>query len=309
MSFTYRNFSGKRDFALMVDLASRFAADHLRVIDLPYRFSSWAFDQPENAALWFGDDGGLAGWAVLQTPFWTVDITCDPASEVSLYPQILAWVDRRVQETAGTEFARPAWFMNIFSGQSARIHMLEAAGFICQAEVGEDSWSKVLMRRDGQAPVKAYQPPAGFTIRPLAGIEEVPAYVDLHQSVFESRNMTVPWRERTLCQESYRPDLDLVITAPDGRLAAFCICWLSRSPTGALLGQVEPLGCHKAFRQFALGRVVLSAGLQRIKEAGVEAVYVETDNYRNAAFRLYRFFDFKVIQDVLVFRKDYPALA
>jgi hypothetical protein len=71
-------------------------------------------------------------------------------------------------------------------GQNKRIYDLEKAGFKCQADVGEDSWSEVLMRRAVQTPVKICQPLAGFTARPLAGEKEVEAYVELHRSVFES---------------------------------------------------------------------------------------------------------------------------
>jgi hypothetical protein len=34
-------------------------------------------------------------------------------------------------------------------------------------------------------------------------------------------------------------------------------------------------------------------------------MYVETDNYRDEAFRLYESVGYRVIQDVLVYRKDY----
>jgi len=33
---------------------------------------------------------------------------------------------------------------------------------------------------------------------------------------------------RTLQQSPYRPELDLVVATSDGRLAAFCVCWLHR---------------------------------------------------------------------------------
>jgi ribosomal protein S18 acetylase RimI-like enzyme len=65
------------------------------------------------------------------------------------------------------------------------------------------------------------------------------------------------------------------------------------------------LGCHKDFRQYALGRVALAEGLRRLQALGARNIFVETDNYRNTAFRLYQSFGFEVLQDVLVYRKDY----
>jgi hypothetical protein len=69
--------------------------------------------------------------------------------------------------------------------------------------------------------------------------------VALHQAVFESKNMTLPWRLRTLSCPEHRPELDLVVTAPDGRLAAFCVGWFAN--VGAEQrpwGQIEPLWVH-----------------------------------------------------------------
>ncbi len=294
-------FLGEVDKYKMSTLAREFAPVNLHVVDLPYRFSSWALDDPDNIRLWFDGHEQLMGWAVLQSPFWTIDYVFHPQVEAQLHPEILTWADQRAREM-NASFSRPAWFAMVFEEQTDRIRVLEEAGFQCQADVGRDSWSKVLMRRSTQAPVKQYKPRSGFIVRPLAGAEEVKAYSELHQSVFGSKNMTAEWRARTLKHPAYKRDLDIVVEAPDGRLAAFCICWFDEKSGD---GHVEPLGCHEDFRQYALGRVALSEGLQRLQSLGAKNIFVEADNYRNTAFRLYEAFDFQVIKNVLVYRKDY----
>ena len=286
----------------MSALARQCPENNLHVIDLPYRLGSWAFDSPENISLWFDENQQLVAWAVLQTPFWTIDYVCHPDVEPYLHQEILAWADQRAGKTIDTPNGHPAWFIMAFSGQVKRIQELENAGFTCQSNVGENSWSKVLMRRSSPTPVKVYKPRPGFIVRPLTGEDEVAKYVELHRSVFESKNMTVDWRTRTLNHPDYTPELDIVVEAPDGRLVAFCICWFDKQ---AMAGQVEPLGCHKDFRQYALGRVALSEGLSRLQSLGARNILVETDSYRNTAFRLYESFDFQVDQNVLVYRKDY----
>ncbi len=286
----------------MIALARQCAAANLHVTDLPYRLSSWALDDPDNVRLWFDEKQQLLAWAALQTPFWTVDIVCRPETESNLYPEILAWADQRAGATMGTAYGHATWFVDVFSGQAGRIRDLEKAGYKCQSEVGEVSWSKVLMRRPVQTPAKVYQPPAGFCVRPLAGGKEAGAYVELHQSVFESKNMTLDWRMRTLRHADYRPDLDIVVEAPDGRLGAFCIGWYDEHSKE---GRIEPLGCHKDYRKVALGRVALSEAIRRLQSVGAQNILVETDSYRNTAFRLYESFDFQVIENVLVFRKDF----
>jgi mycothiol synthase len=302
MTFTRRSFNGDPDRLLMAGLACRFPEGNLHRLDLPYRLTSWALDDPDNACLWFDGDGGLAGWAALQRPFWALDYACHPEVESDLHPEILAWGDRRAREILETPYALASWYVNVFSEQTGRIRDLEAAGYACQADVGEDSWSKVLLRRSMAETVRDYQPPPGYTVRPLAGEDEAAAYVELHRSVFETKNMTLPWKLRALRHPAHRADLDLVVAAPDGRLGAFCVCWLSADGREA---QVEPMGCHKDFRRFALGRVVLSQALLRLQGMGVETVFVETDSYRDTAFRLYESMGFEVIKDVLVYGKDF----
>jgi mycothiol synthase len=302
MKFHQRGFSGDVDKFAMAGLAKQFAMANLHVIDLPYRLSSWALDDPKNIALWLDEEERLAAWAVLQTPFWTIDYVVDPTVEGQLHREILTWAEQRAGEILSTPYGHPAWYVMVFEKQKTRIRDLEHLGFKCQADVGENSWSKVLMRRDALLPIKVYQPPAGYVVRSLHGEAEVEAYVELHRSVFESKNMTVDWRRRAIRHPSYRQDLDIVVEAPGGRLAAFCICWFDEQSCS---GQVEPLGCHQDFRQSALGRVALSEGLHRLQMLGAKNIDVETDCYRNTAFRLYEAFDFQVIQNVLVYRKNY----
>jgi ribosomal protein S18 acetylase RimI-like enzyme len=104
-----------------------------------------------------------------------------------------------------------------------------------------------------------------------------------------------------------RPALDLVAVSPDGGIAAFCICWLGASPGRPPRGQIEPLGVAPAYRRSGLGRAILEEGLRRLGSHGAEEVFVETDSYRNAAYGLYESVGFRVIRDVLVFRKNYAG--
>ena len=290
----------------MIALAWHTRAHHLHVVDLPYRLSSWGLDDPLNTRLWYAENGALAAWAVLQAPFWTVDIVCQPGMECDLFPRILDWADGRISELPGSPYYRESWFVNIFNGQADRFAALERSGYTCQSHAIEDPCSKVWMRREGSPMPRAYPAPPGFSARPLCGSSEVPAYVALHQKVFGSPNMTVEWRQRTLRHSGYNPQLDIVVQTPDGSLGAFCIGWLGCSPAGELVGQIEPLGCHPDFRSYALGRVALAEVIQRLIRLGARRVYVETDNYRNTAMLLYQSFEFKLVEEVLVFGREYP---
>ena len=292
------------DLAEMLQLALLSPQSNFRCFDLPYRLSSCASDSDENGQLWYKDDQ-LIAWAILQTPFWALDFCIHPEYEEDMLPIILKWTDQKATALFDTQCGRSAWYAQIFSDQNERMHALEEAGYRNQVDVGEDSWSKVLLQRSNQPLWKKYPPPSGFTIRPLVGELEVPAYVDLHQTVFDSKNMTIEWRSRMLNLPQYQPDLDIVVESPDGTLAAFCIGWITQDIHGDWHGQIEPLGCHPNFRQFALGRVALCEVMHRMLSKGVRSIWVETDNYRNTAFRLYRSFDFEVVREVFIFRKNF----
>jgi mycothiol synthase len=305
MNMTQRSFSNDSDKLLMSALVHRFPAEYLHIADLPYRFSSWAFDDPANINLWFDDAQRLVAWAALQTPFWALDYAFDPAADPHLHKHILAWADARARETRDAPGGRPAWYVNVFAEQTDRIRDLEEAGFVSQADLGEDAWSKVWMHRPPHMPVEACALPPGFTIRPLAGECEVDAYVALHHAAFGTENMTSAWRARMLHHPDYCAALDLVAVAPDGHLAAFCIGWLDTYLKPDIHGQIEPLGVHPDFRHLGLGRAILFECLRRLYQHRAEHINVETDNYRNAALELYESVGFRVIRDVWVYGKDY----
>ena len=304
MQIIERNFTNNTDLDAMAELVRKFPAEHIHFVDLPYRLSSWSFDYPENIRLWTDENNKLLAWAVLQVPFWAIDYAIHPEFEYTLHVQILNWADEQARKIVNTPSGHSAWFVTALASEKDRIRDLEQAGFASQANVGEDSWTQVLMEHSMQIPADVNLPD-GFYIRPLNGAGEVEAYVNLHQAVFESKNMTVEWRQRTLQRPEYISDIDLVAVAPNGQLAAFCICWLAKDSNGNVSGQIEPLGVHADFRKQGLARAILVEGLKRLSANGAQKIYVQTDNFRNAAFKLYESAGFHVTQEILMYRKDY----
>jgi len=294
----------QNDSQIMIQLACLSHQNNFHIIDLPYRLSSWALDSNENGQLWYEGDQ-LVAWAILQTPFWSVDFVIDPQFEESLFLIILDWVDQQASSLINSPYGRPSWYFHVFRDQLNRISTLENKGYRSQENIGEDSWSKVLMKRFNHPLKIMYKPKPGYIVRPLAGDEEIPSYVQLHQTVFGSKNMQASWRSRMRTIPQYFSDLDIVVESPDGRLVAFCIGWIMEDEHNQLHGQIEPLGCHPDYRHLALGRVALCEVMNRLLKRGVNSIRVETDNYRDTAFRLYQSFDFEVDRDVLIFRKDF----
>jgi ribosomal protein S18 acetylase RimI-like enzyme len=309
MKIMERTFSGDTDLQRMAELVRKFPTENIHIVDLPYRFSSWSFDYPENIRLWTDENGQLLAWAILQVPFWKIDYAYHPEFQHTLHPQILKWADEQAGKIVGTPSGHPAWFVPVLASQTDRIRDLEETGFTSQDNVGENSWTQVLLQHSSPLSTKEISLPTGFTIRPLDGAKEVDAYVDLHRAVFESKNMTTEWRNRTFQRPEYIPDLDLIAVSPNGQLAAFCVCWLAEDPNGEISGQIEPMGVHAEYRKLGLGRAILSEGLRRLQSRGARQIFVQTDNYRDAAFKLYESAGFRVIKNMLMYRKNYePAI-
>jgi N6-L-threonylcarbamoyladenine synthase/ribosomal-protein-alanine N-acetyltransferase len=306
MALSQRTFRGPADWADMLAVVEARPAEHLHVVDLPYRLCSWAFDQPANCSLWEDAGGRVVAWAVFQSPFWSIDYAIHPLAPPDTLDLILAWADRHARAIQSTPFARPCWFINGFTGQ-ADGQALEAAGFHSQADVGEDSWTKVLFQRS-ITPLPDAQPlPDGLRIRPLKGPAESDAYVALHRAVFGSENMTSAWRQRTLSHPAYLPQLDLVAIDADDRLAGFCIGWFTaRGPQQQPAGQIEPIGVREDMRGRGLGRALLAECLARMAALGATSALVETDNYRDVAYNFYLAAGFQIQRHVTVYRKDYP---
>jgi ribosomal protein S18 acetylase RimI-like enzyme len=302
-----RAYQGEPDKLQMAALVHAEPAANVHVVDLPYRLSSWAFDDPENVRLWEDDRGELLAWAALQFPFWTIDYAYHPNAPAAIHQEILTWADARARQPGKSSPARSMWFVNVFEWQQQRRQELEAAGFASQADKGDDTWFQLILERSADVPVPEATVPAGFSIRSLRGPAEVEGYVALHRAAFQSENMATAWRLRTLEQAAYRPELDLIAEAPDGRLAAFCVCWFDpHGPRELPSGQIEPLGVHPDFQSQGLARAILAEGIGRLHRLGAERVLVETDNYRPAAIALYESMGFRASQRVLVYRKDYP---
>jgi mycothiol synthase len=303
MDMSMRPLAGPRDFQRVYEFAQAFAADAFHVVDLPYRLCSPSAQQPENARLWEDEQGSLRGFAIVQLPWLTVDYGVHPAArEAGLEEAILAWALERWPQVMAEHGLRYSLFLEARENQAARLALLEKLGFV------RDGWHMLRMRQPLNDAIPMPQTPEGFTIRPLAGEAEVAGYVALHRAAFGSANMTEDWRQRTLQAPQYIPALDLVAVAPDGSLAAFCICWLSQrghDENGGNTGQVEPIGVRPDLQGRGLGRAILLEGLRRLQAHGAATALIDSDGENDPSRGLYESVGFRVANVVWKYRKDF----
>lgn len=250
------------------------ACEH--VVDLPYRLCSPSAQDPQNIGIWRDDAGEAIAFALIQLQFSTLDWAVAPEHS-HLKRDLFDWALGRLRQIRA-ECEDDFGFLigNRIRNDSAVI----AAGF------EDDGWAMRHLAMPLTAPLTQPVVPEQVHIRTLAGQAEVEAYVSLHRAAFETRNMSVAWRARTLEHPAYQPALDLVAEDASGRLVAFCIGWAAEVK-GVKTGQIEPLGVLPELHGQGVGRAILLSTLHRMRERGCTAAGVDAQDMNAASNGLY----------------------
>lgn len=270
------------DVRRMQALAVAFPQHTVHVTDLPYRLASPALhdDPARDTALWV-DGADLVAWAVWQSPWGKFDYAIRPADVAGLAPEVVRWGEARARALARERNVPGVCAVSSRDDDPDRVVLLERAGYR-RAE-----WTAVRQERALTEALPTPELPDGFRARPLHRESEVEAYVAAHRAAFGSVRMTSAWRRRILTMPEYRPDLDLVVEAPDGRIAAFTILWLTPYPGGRVEAQFEPVGTHPAFQRRGLARALLLHAMRQAADASATHTVVEADGMRTPARTLY----------------------
>lgn len=294
MSITRYPFRGMADVARIQPLVAAMPLSTRHVVDLPWRLSTPLMQEGRDAVLWEDAQGQVVGFAAWQYYWAALDFFILPGPTAQQVEQdLFTWGEERFREL-DAERGRPLpYWVEFRDDDLARRELAEAHGFLL--DEGEHYVALEHTLTD-LPPVPTL--PEGFTLRPLVGEQEVAAYAKLHQAAFESTSMTPEWRARTLQMPQYRPELDIVVSAPGGELAGFCVGWLA---PGRGVAQIEPLGVHPRYQHLGLGRVLLLEMLHRFRAHGAEKGLVETNLERTAARKAYESVGFS--QGYIVYRQ------
>ena len=264
------------DWQTLLDVDPNHA--HIHIVDMPYRLTSTWLDHDCAFGVWKKGDEVIA-WAVFQPPWWNLDYAIHPLVRGStLEKEIFAWGKEQMmsyaKRTREAFYGSIEFFENI-PNIDKTIENLSSLGF------KKFEWSTLRFEIDLNQEFPWPLIPDGFTIRPLAGENEVEAYVNLHRGTFGSDKMTKAWRKRTLEHPAYRPETDLVVTSPEGRLVGFCICWIWDET-----GQIEPLGIHPDYQGLGMGMALELFALQALRNQGIRSVQLDHVSLNENAIEL-----------------------
>jgi ribosomal protein S18 acetylase RimI-like enzyme len=143
--------------------------------------------------------------------------------------------------------------------------------------------------RDLAEPPELPELPEGFRCRTVVA-DDVPERVSIHREVWAPSRVTESSYAQVRAAWPYRESLDCVVEAPDGRFAAYCLCWPDDENR---VGEFEPVGTRPEFRRRGLGAAVCTFALRRLyEEGGRQAiVYCATEPacalYQSIGFRIH----------------------
>lgn len=292
MPITMRSYRDTRDLLAIVALVQTQPLKSRHVIDFPWRLSSPALYTGKDAQLWEDENGVLLGFAAWQLSWAALDFFIRPGSHSQETENaIFTWAAQRFCQL-DQERGRPLpYWVEHRDDDTQRKAISERHGFLL-----DDDYSYVHMQCSLTEPLPEPVLPPGFTIRPLQGQQEVAAYVALHRAAFESTSMTPAWRQRTLFMPQYISELDIVVVAPDGTLAGFCVGWLN---VQRKVAQIEPIGVHPHYQRHGLGNALLREILRRFQAHGAHTTIVETESTRLPAQRAYQAVGFRIVNTIV----------
>ena len=244
-----------------------------------------------NIRLWFeGND--LMGWSLLSPDERAFDVFAAPHLRGDACEhEMLAWA---VGQMSAYEYIQNVW---VAEDDEARICWLE------ENRSSAREGHMLLFRRSLSGPLTGSPLPEGFSLRSSSGEVDAKLRAAASHASFGSKKPFDAYWPRTLRfmqSPVYVPEHDILVTAPDGRVAAFCCIWTDELNKA---GHFEPVGVQPDFQRKGLGKSLLFEGLRRLKSEGMIEASVCTGSENTAAIRLYESVGFQKVKRLSTFSR------
>ena len=272
--YSHRPYNGPADLQTMIALVSMRPPERITaypfIVDLEEVSGT-----PQGQAtirMWEDSERVPVGFSLLDGSFIAFEISPQVAFD-DLARQMIAWSMERLASGDGSPAPPVELVTACREEDTRRIAFLERQGFVAQPV------RTLRFIRSLEESPPAPRLPEGFLIRPIAGEDEVVAWVALHRAAHGTENMTIEFRLSMMRTPEYDRELDLVAVAPQGQLAAYVMCHFS--PEENLLrkqkvGFTDPVATHPDFQRRGLARALLLTGFSRLKERGMDFAEVAT---------------------------------
>ena len=279
------------------------------VCDLQLFFESADFE-PRNFRLWRDKQGKLIGFGQLFISEQNEEIEgylyfdVHPSYQGILASSILEWSNKRLGEVAKSSSITLKLRIRNSSNRYQRRLFLEQQDFKVERQF-------LTMNCSLKQDFSPSNLPTGFRLQHLSQAD-LKAWVEMFNESFidhwDHHPLTVATVESWLKNPHYKPELNLVIIAPDGTFAAFCVAYINQEEnarTGANEGWIKLLGTRRGFRKLGLGRAILIACMKQLQVANIEQVKLGVDAQSlTSATRLYEAVGFNTVNTWLSYVKD-----
>lgn len=294
-SISTRLYEDEKDVFLIIDLMTRvrtpeYLHDYPVKVDIEENLASPAIRS--NTRLWFDHDRAVA-WAYVDE-FHNLWWEMDKGYEELLGAQIIDWGEHCVRKTL-CQGKLTTLDTSCREENVRRIAFLEQFGF--QRTEG----STIRMMRDLSQLLPEPKLPPGFVIRPITGIQEAETVAAMHRAAFGTDHMTTENRLSIMNTSEYDPTLDLIVIAPDGAIAANCICSVNKENK---IGNTDPIATHPNYQRMGLARALLLTGLGLLKERGMSFAQLGTSGDNIVMQRTAESVSFEVKYKIIWFSKE-----
>jgi mycothiol synthase len=303
MNISSRSYTGLSDLISMVRLMESLRNRGQKV----YPIAADLYEELEDpdvqitVRLWEDEHRNLRGFAYINRYQNLVDVFDASIFNQDMERQMMDWIvsaARQRNQKRGVTLTLDA---SCSQNDQQRLVILERHGFAHQSD------SSLLLARSLLDPLPAIQVPPGYSIRPMGGMVEIEAYVSLHRAAFGTDIMTFSYRQSIMNSPNYIPEIDLVAVAPDGSLAAFCMCQIFPDDEPRAGGQKEgwtdPVGTHPAHRRQGLAQASIITGFHVLKERGIDTALLGTSSTNEAMMHTAERIGYRSVSTTLWFSK------
>jgi len=304
-NYTLQPFSGTEDLQRMQSALAQWIqiqghnTGYCHVGDVPHRLYNGMrgrYPLDKLVELAFDESGALIGFLFGQPFHNAFDLFIHPAHRGGSTEQaLLERVYRQTREAMNAiEREETPVMGDVDEGDTDRAAALTALGF----EAGENYLN--LTERLLAEPIPEPILPEGFTIRPAAGEHEAGRLAEVHNNSFTSSWTPEIYRDEVMRKPGYDAHREIVVVAPDGRFAAFCIYWLD--PINRI-GLFEPVGTHREFQRKGLARAMMNSTMRRMREENMTRAMVGHMTNNPASTNLYASLGFQTKYRVYQYKK------
>lgn len=296
-----RRYEGEKDLIKIMDFLTKVRnvsdqCNYLHPGDAVWRLYHAPFDPHQNIQLWEDVRGTLGGFVWFYPPDG-FDMQVHPDITGELEGEMLIWAEKRWEECTHDE--KNALITGAREDDRERIAFLEEHGFVRR----EHHFSHFSMSLEGiDIDIPPFVP-EGFCVREVKE-EDIDERVNAHREAFYPSRFTAETYLQLRRAPGYSADLDVVALAPDGTVAAFCICWLDLVNK---VGELEPVGTRPRFQKKGVGKAVVLEGLRRLKWYGARTALVLAEGGNRASNRLYESVGFNVLYRDRDYVKTFPT--